>query len=202
MPQDPRLPPGTDSVDPDARQSGGEAPRFRRWAEGAENSDDLDALIANFLADYGIEMMADLIGDSGSLHRTAEGYVHKLAERFERWWDEGCPRLHSSPKLTVHYHTTTAEREAHEYLEANVPPGVVFLVARRMTRTPGGAEEGARSQMKNWVCRIEDGPASSGGQGHSAAEAARRAVSAWREFVTGSRIEVPPVEVRHDAAET
>jgi hypothetical protein len=177
-----------------------DAPAFRRWAEGAENADEFDALAANFLADYGLEMMADLVGCSVSLHRTAQEYVSKLEERFAKWWDEARPRLKSSPKLTVTYRINEEERRAHQYLEANLPPGVTFWVARRVRRVAGGGDA-TKAEMVDWVCRIEDGPATSGGRGPTALDAAARAVASWREFVTSSRLDSAHADASLDSSD-
>jgi hypothetical protein len=197
MSNDPRLPPGTQSIEPSCNQE--DAPRFRRWAESAENTDDFDALVAKFLADYGTEMMIDLVGCSGSLHRAASEYVDKLARSFEDWWDEGRPRLSSSRKFAVTYHITAAEREAHDLLEARLPPGAVFWVAHRMRRVAGEAQGAPKSQMKDWICRIEDGSANVSGEGYSAIEAATAALLTLQQFVSDPRVAKPP---RLDAPST
>jgi stage V sporulation protein SpoVS len=44
--------------------------------------------------------------------------------------------------------------------------------------------------MVDWVCRVEDGAATSGAVGATAIDAAQRAVAAWRQFVTGSGVEL------------
>jgi hypothetical protein len=194
MPDDPRLPPGTTSVDPRSESDSAEPARFVRWAESAENFEEADALIAGFLADHGVEMMAELVACSGSLHRTAQEYLGKLEERYQRWWERGRPRLMSSPKISVKYSVPAAERQAHEYLEANLPPGAMYWVGRRMRRGTSGGGTDARSQMVDWVCRVEDGAATSGAVGPTAIEAAERAVAAWRQFVTGSGVELGLVD--------
>ena len=185
MSNDPRLPPGTDSIEPSRDQE--DSPRFRRWAESAENTDDFDALVARFLADYGTEMMIELVGCSGSLHRTASEYVDKLAQSFEDWWDEGRPRLASSRKFLVTYHVTAAERQAHELLEGSLPAGAVFWVARRMRRIAAETQEAPRSAMREWICRIEDGSANISGEGYSAVDAATVALAAWQQLSSDPR---------------
>jgi hypothetical protein len=188
MPQDPRLPPGTYSVEPSPRSSEQAETSFRRWAEGAENAEDFDALVTAFLADHGVEMMTDLVGCSLSMHRTARGYVSMLQERFETWWDLGRPRIAPAPPVPPRCWSPTPERAVQDFLEANLPPGVVFEVGRRARRVPAGSPDGL-SETVAWFCTIEDGAATRGAEGTTALHAARRAVAAWREFVTANRLE-------------
>jgi hypothetical protein len=171
-------------------------PEFRRWAELSENTEEADALIIQFLSDEGVEMMMELITCRGQQHQfTAEHYVGRLADKFETWWEQGKPRVPPAPPPTVTYWTPGVERAVYDYLEANLPTGAVYQVARRMRRLPSGSPQG-RSEPLGWYCRIEDGAATSVAHGSSGLQAARKAVEAWREFVTGDRVSVPAVEQR------
>jgi hypothetical protein len=163
---------------------------FRKWAENPANADDFDALVACFLADHGADMMSDLIGGSGvSMHRTASHYLSMLRERYETWLDQGARRIAPPPPPSFKCWTPTPERAVHDFLEANLPPGAVFEVGRRSKRIRAGSPAGL-SETTAWFCKISDGPASAGAEGKTALQAARRAVEAWREFVTGSRVEL------------
>jgi hypothetical protein len=185
MPQDPRLPPVSYSVEPSAEQ---DEISFRRWAEDADNGEDFDALVTAFLADYGVEMMADLVGCSLSMHRTASGYVWRLQERFETWWDLGRPRTAPPPPVVPRCWSPSPERAVQDFLEANLPPGAVFEVGRRARRMPGGSLDG-RSETVAWFCKIEHGAATSSAEGKTVLQAARQAVAAWRQSVTPDRVE-------------
>jgi hypothetical protein len=171
-----------------------QAPSFRQWAQNPENADELDALIAHFLANDGVEMMAELATSDIRIKPIVEEYLGKLRDRFETWWDEGRPRLGSASGVKITYSVPASEREAHEYLDANLPPGATYSVARRMRRVPTTATGEGKSQMVDWYCRIEDGPATSGGCGYTALKAAQQALAAWRDFVTGTRVEIEGLE--------
>jgi hypothetical protein len=174
------LPPGTP---PGADES--DTPDFRDWMSDPANEPEADALISRFVLDEGLEMVGDLVASRGQQHQwTAERWIDKLRHEFERWWEQGRPRV-TSDKIRVTYITALAEREAHVFLDQHLPPQVVYVVAQRRRRAPGGG-----SEPLTWFCRIEDGQASSGGRGISPLAAAREALAAWREFVTGSRVEI------------
>jgi hypothetical protein len=180
MPSSPHLPPGTD-----LRGDAPDTPDFRDWLSDPANQPEADALIARFVLDHGVEMALDLIGSSGQQHQwTAERWMNKLGEKFARWWDQGRPRV-TSDKIKLTYIMPALEQEAHALLDQNLPPQAVYAVAQRRRRSPAGG-----SEPLAWFCRIEDGPASSGGHGATPLAAARAALAAWHEFVTGSRVEI------------
>jgi hypothetical protein len=180
MPSSPNLPPGTDLAGDTP-----ETPDFRDWLSDPANQPEADALVARFILDDGVEMTLDLIGSTGQQHQwTAERWINKLGDDFERWWASGRPRV-TSDKIKFAYITTALEQDAHALLDQNLPPQAVYTVAQRRRRSSVGGSEALA-----WFCRIEDGAASSGGQGATPLAAARAALAAWREFVTGSRVEI------------
>jgi hypothetical protein len=163
---------------------------FREWAEDPENQEAVDRLAAHFLADDGVEMVTDLLMCRGEQHQwEAERWMRKLQERFDRWWADGRPRLSDTPRVSVSYWTPTMEREARQLLAAHLPPGAGFSITQRWRRLAAGAVE-----PDGWACDVQDGRASAMGRGDTPVAAAQRAVDAWREFVTGHRVELPLAE--------
>ena len=160
---------------------------FRRWADDPENVEAADRLMAEFVADEGVEMVADLFACRGLQHQgTAERWMERLRARFERWWAAGRPRLEDSPRITLADATPAAEREARNLLASNLPPGAAFALTRRWRKLAAGAVEPA-----GWSCDVHDGRASAMGRGETPVAAAGRALDSWRDFVTGSRVELP-----------
>src|SRR4051812_13421610 len=86
---------------------------FRDWANDPEHDEAVLALIADFLADDGIEMVIDLLNCRGQQHQwTAERWMSQLRERFERWWADGRPRLPANPRLRVSYSLDPQDQSA------------------------------------------------------------------------------------------
>ena len=159
-------------------------PEFRLWAEDPANSQEVDALAAQFIAEEGVEMVDELIACRGQQHQwAAERWMDRLAERFERWWSQGRPLLKSSATVTITYSVPMMEREAEQMLASNLPPGAGFSLARNWRKGVGGATE-----MTGWSCKIEDQMASAMGQGSTPAVAAGKAIAMWKEFVSESRV--------------
>jgi hypothetical protein len=162
-----------------------EIPDFRDWADDPANAEAADELVAHFVADDGVELVADLVAARGPQHQwAAERWVDKLADRFRRWWAEGRPRLGSTPKVSVSHWATPQEDEARRLLAANLPPGATFTVARSWRKAVGG-----RAEPQAWVCRIEDGAARAMAQAATPPLAASAALDAWREYVTANRFD-------------
>ncbi|HYE18382.1 MAG TPA: hypothetical protein VEA69_08050 [Tepidisphaeraceae bacterium] len=160
-------------------------PTLREFVEDDAYSVEAEALAAHFVADDGVELVLDLAGGG-----TGAGHLRRLEEMFETWWAAGRPRLPHHPHVIVSPWVPDLERQAHRYLDSQLPPGATYSVNMRRRRVGGGGSEDL-----GWYCQVEDGPASSGGKGTSPLEAARAAVSAWRAFVTGGE------EAVHDVPE-
>lgn len=162
---------------------------FRHWADDPENVEAADRVMAEFVAEEGVEMVADLFACRGLQHQgTAERWMERLRGRFERWWSAGRPRLGDSPRIAVSDATPPAEREARTLLASNLPPGAAFAVTRRWRKLAAGAIE-----ADGWSCDVYDGRASAMGRGETPISAARRALDSWRDFVTASRVDLSMV---------
>lgn len=160
---------------------------FRRWVDDPENVEAADRVMADFVAEEGVEMVADLFACRGLQHQgTAERWMDRVRARFERWWAAGRPRLEDSPRIAVADATPAAEREARVLLASNLPPGAAFALTRRWRKLAAGAVE-----ADGWSCDVYDGRASSMGRGESPVAAARKALESWRDFVTASRVDLP-----------
>jgi hypothetical protein len=159
---------------------------FRRWADDPENVEAADRVMAEFVAEEGVEMAADLFACRGLQHQgTAERWMERLRGRFEQWWSAGRPQLGDSPRVAVADATPAAEREARSLLASNLPPGAAFALTRRWRKLAAGAVE-----ADGWSCDVYDGRASAMGRGESPVAAAQRALDSWRDFVTGSRVDL------------
>jgi len=164
----------------------GEMPEFRDWARDPDNGPALDLLAADFLADEGVELIADLIDCRGQQHQwTAERWVERLGKRFQRWWAEGQPQLRAGRRVRVTYRLISMEYEARRMLDASLPPGAVASLTRHWRKLPLG-----ESELAGWTCKVEDGGASGLGNGATPGVAVAKALAAWREFVTASRFEM------------
>jgi hypothetical protein len=142
--------------------------------------------VADFVADEGAEMTLDLLDAVGPNKQwTAERWISRLRARFERWWSEGRPRLPASRNVTVVHNLGAQDAEARRLLQENLPAGASFSLTRRWRKAAGGASEAAGCS-----CKIEDGAAIAAAHGETPAAAAERALEAWREFVTGSRVTI------------
>lgn len=163
---------------------------FRDWANDPENDEAVQGLIADFVADQGIEMILDLLAARGPQHQwTAEQWLARLRERFDQWWAGGKPRLPTNPHVRVVQNLTLQDQDARRLLQDNLPAGALFSLVRRWRKVAGGASEPAGCS-----CKIEDGAAIAAAQGDTPAAAAKRALDAWREFVTGSRVDIEDAE--------
>jgi hypothetical protein len=170
-----------DYVDPS------EAPDFRDWAADPEHDVLVDALAAEFVAEEGVEMVADLLAARGPQHQwVAERWMNRLRDRFERWWADGQPRFPLNKRVAISYLLSGPDQEARRMLETNLPPGATFALTRKWRRPVGAAA----AEPAGCACRIDDGAAVAAGQGETPAAAAQRALDAWREFVTGCRVQV------------
>ena len=159
---------------------------FRRWADDPENVEAADRVMAEFIAEEGVEMVAELFACRGLQHQgTAERWMERLRARFERWWSAGHPRLSESPRIALADATPAFEREARSLLASNLPPGAAFALARRWRKLAAGAIE-----PDGWSCDVYDGRASAMGRGETPVAAAQRALDSWRDFVTASRVDL------------
>jgi hypothetical protein len=167
---------------PAADQS--DPPEFRDWADDPENALEADALIAQFVAEEGVEMTAELLGCRGQQHQwAAERWIEKLGERFERWWSQGRPRLAAAGKVSITSWLPAMEREAHDLLMSKLPMGAGFSVTRNWRKT-----DDVRTQLGGWSCKIEDKLGNAMGNGATPLAAAQRALAAWQEFVGVARV--------------
>jgi len=170
---------------------------FRRWADDPENVEAADRVMAEFLAEEGIEMVADLFACRGLQQQgTAERWMERLRGRFERWWSAGRPRLVDSPRIAVSDATPAAEREARALLASNLPPGAAFALTHRWRKLAAGAIE-----PDGWSCDVYDGRASAMGRGETPVAAAQRALDSWRDFVTGTRVDLSMAATEESSTE-
>ena len=158
-------------------------PTLPEFVEDDAYSLEAEALAAQFVADDGVELVLDLAAGG-----TGAGHLRRLEDAFDKWWAAGRPRLAPDPRVIVSPWVPDLERQAHRYLDGQLPPGATYSVHTRHKRIAGGGSEDL-----GWYCQVEDGPASSGGKGASPLEAARNAVAAWRAFVTGGEAAVDDV---------
>jgi hypothetical protein len=157
---------------------------FRDWLNDPEHDEPAQGLVADFLADEGIEMIFDLLACRGQQHQwAAERWMGRLRERFERWLADGRPRLAGNPRVRVSYDLDGQDQAARRLLQDNLPPTAAFTLSRRWRKVVGGTSEPAGCS-----CKIEDGAAVAAAQGDTPLAAAEKALAAWREFVTGSRV--------------
>jgi hypothetical protein len=167
-----------------------EPPEFRDWADDPENALEADALIAQFVAEEGVEMTSELIGCRGQQHQlAAERWMGKLGERFERWWSQGRPRISTPGKVSITYWMPAMEREAQHLLMTKLPMGAAFAVTRHWRKT-----DDIRTQLGGWSCKIEDQLGNAMGKGETPLAAAERALAAWQEFVGIARVATLPAE--------
>src|SRR5689334_2302994 len=99
MANDSRLPPGTRACDLPGQS---DAPAFRQWLDDPENSIEATLFIARFVADYGIELVQDLIDARGDQDqkRAVAMWMDILEQNFEKWRQDGFP-YPASPKVKV-----------------------------------------------------------------------------------------------------
>src|SRR5437764_14703825 len=89
---------------------------FHLWLQDPENAIDADLLIANFVAEDGVEMVFDLLNAPASqLSSAAQHWLARLRERFERLVRDG-ESLRPAPAVKVSFWTGSMEREAEEPL--------------------------------------------------------------------------------------
>src|SRR4051794_20801689 len=100
-----------------------QAPTFHEWAANPDNVEESDALFAHFLADYGAEMMSELVDGARvrRLEKVAGDWIEKLKGYFDRWWQQGQPRLSIQPAVKITYPSHRMEQEAWDYLFARFP---------------------------------------------------------------------------------
>src|SRR5712691_8419875 len=168
MPSDPKLPAGMTL----AELSGSpEGDSFRRWLDDPENAIDADLLIANFVAEEGVEMVFDLLNaPSARLQPAAQRWLDRLRERFERFGREG-ESLRPAPAVKVSFWTGSMERAAEELLTSKLPPDLSYSFTSRH-RLPCDNP----AHATNWVCTIDGGAS---GEGTTPIQAARKAIEAW-----------------------
>src|SRR2546430_17253632 len=80
----------TDQTPSTAARNLDQATSLRSWLEDPENAIDADLLIANFVAEDGVEMVFDLLNAPASqLSSTAQRWLARLRERFDRFGRDG-----------------------------------------------------------------------------------------------------------------
>ena len=161
----------TDQTSSTAAHNPDLATSLRSWLEDPENAIDADLLIANFVAEDGVEMVFDLLNAPASqLSAAAQHWLARLRERFERFVRDG-ESLRPAPAVKVSFWTGSMERAAEELLASRLPPDLSYSFTSRH-RVP--SDNPAHST--SWVCTIEGGAA---GEGTTPIQAARKAIEAW-----------------------
>jgi hypothetical protein len=149
---------------------------FQRWLQDPENAIDADLLIANFVAEDGVEMLFDLLNaPAAQLQPTAQRWLARLRERFDRFLREGEP-LRPAPAVKVSFWTGSMERAAEELLASKLPPDLSYSFTSRH-RVP--SDNPAHSTT--WVCTIDGGAS---GEGTTPIQAARKAIESWQAAKT------------------
>jgi hypothetical protein len=185
MSTDPRLPAGLTTADLPDRVADGATPGLRRWLDDPENAIEAELLIADFVADDGMEMTWELIGSrpGAQVQQTVDRFLSRLRERLERWLTDGQPRLHPSPNVRISFSTGAMERAAEALLTGCLAAGLAYSLTSH--HRVGGAA-GAAPWM-SWSCRITD-PASDraveGAESSTPQQAARLALEAWDAAAT------------------
>jgi hypothetical protein len=149
---------------------------FQRWLQDPENAIDADLLIANFVAEDGVEMVFDLLNAPVSqLQGSAHRWLARLRERFDRFVRDG-ESLRPAPAVKVSFWTGSMERAAEELLASKLPPDLSYSFTSRH-RVP--SDNPAHST--SWVCTIDGGAS---GEGTTPIQAARKAIEAWQSAGT------------------
>lgn len=144
---------------------------FQQWLEDPENCVLADQFIAQFVADYGVEFMFDLlIARKHELQSTSEQLLEKLSRHFDHWQAQGMP-VSRSPRVKVVFTTGPMEVAAERYLLENLPKGTAYMITSRHGQLNDALP------FQDWKVQIGE----SVGTGTTPFSAARAALASWQQ---------------------